>query len=331
MKFTQLTKSLQEAISPVYLIEGDEAYFRDAAVKAITDKLNITQPLINNVRYEGESLKGDRLVSFRDELYTLPFFDEKRLVRVYGFYPTEREWESVMARYGENPAPATVLLIVNEGKKANTAELKKKKGVTYVDCNREDEETLSRWLFSLMRKRGLNPDSDACVLMVRFCARDASRMKAETEKLVLLLGEGARVSAKHIEEHVNKDAEYKVYEMTQAASRGNSNLFQEIMDDLMKKGFDEYSILASLTSHFETLTAIGRMKGSDEEVGRALSQNAYAVKKNREIVRRLGAERVKALYGSLYELGAGAKSGKYQKQGALFLAVAKIFFGESLK
>lgn len=331
MKFTQLNKSLQENVAPVYLIEGEEAYFRDAAVKAITDKLNITQPLLNNVRYEGESLKGDKLLAFRDELYTLPMFDDKRLVRVYGFFPTEREWEAAMARYLESPSPTTVLLIVNEGKKANTAEIKKKKGVTVVDCAREEEETLSRWLFSLMKRSGLNPDSDACSLMVRYCARDAARMKAETEKLLLLLGEGARVSAKHIDEYINKDAEYKIYEMTQAASRGNAQKFQEIMDDLMKKGFDEYAILSSLTSHFETLTNVSRLSGSDEEIAKVLMANAYAVKKNREIVRRLGKERVQELYEALYSLGAGAKSGSYQKQGALVLGVAKIFFGGALK
>ena len=331
MKFTQLNKSLQDGVAPAYLIEGEEAYFRDAAVNAITDKLNITQPLLNNVRYEGESLKGDRLLAFRDELYTLPFFDEKRLVRVYGFFPTEREWESAMARYLESPSPSTVLLIVNEGKKANTADLKKKKGLTFVDCAREEEETLSRWLFSLMRKSELKPDADACTLMVRYCARDAARMKAETEKLVLLLGQGARVSAAHIEEYVNKDAEYKVYEMTQAASRGNFAKFQEIMDDLMKKGFDEFAVLSSLTAHFETLTNVSNLSGSDEEIAKVLSQNAYAVKKNREIVRRLGKERVKALYEELYSLGAGAKSGMYQKQGALSLGIAKIFFGGALK
>ena len=331
MKFTQLNKSLQQGISPVYLIEGEEVYFRDAATRAITAALNITQPLINNVRYEGETLKGDRLSSFRDELYTLPLFDEKRLVRVYGFYPTEREWESVLMPYVENPAPATVLLIVNDGKKANTAELKKKKGITFVDCAREDEETLSRWLFSLLRRNELKADADACTLMVRYCARDASRMKAETEKLVMLLGEGGKVTSRDVEEYVNKDAEYKIYEMTQAASRGNLAKFQEIMDELMKKGFDEYAVLSALTSHFETLRAVASMKGNDEEIGKTLSQNPYAVKKNREIVKRLSAKRVQELYTSLYELGAGAKSGKYQKQGALFLAVAKIFFGEALK
>ena len=312
----------------MYLIEGEEAYFRDAAVKAISDALHITQPLLNNVRYEGESLKGDRVASFRDELYTLPLFDEKRLVRVYGFYPSEREWAAIEG-YLQNPAPSTVLLIVNEGKKG--VDLKKKKGLTFVDCAREEEETLTRWLFTLMRRNNLNADAEACTLMVRYCARDCSRMKAETEKLVLLLGEGSKVTARHIEEYVNKDAEYKIYEMTQAASRGNTAKFYEIMDELMKKGFDEYAVLSSLTSHFETLTAVGNLSGSDEEVGRILSQNAYAVKKNRELVRRLGRERVKELYEGLYELGAGAKSGKYQKQGALFLAIAKIFFCGALK
>lgn len=326
MKFTQLAKSLKETVAPVYLIEGEEAYFRDAAVKAVLQAANITQPLLNNVRYEGETLKGDKLYAFRDELYTLPFFDEKRVVRVYGFHPSEKEWENALASYLEKPCASTVLLIVNEGKKANAAELKKKKGLVYVDCSREDEETLSRWLFALMKRAGLAPDADACALAVRYCARDAARMKAETEKLSALLGEGARVTREHIEEYVAKDAEYKIYEMTQAASRGNAQKFQEIMGDLMKKGFDEYAVLSSLTSHFETLTAVSGLKGSDEEIAKTLSQNAYSVKKNREAARRLGRDRVLEIYEALYVLGAGAKTGKYSKQGALFSAVAKIFF-----
>ena len=73
------------------------------------------------------------------------------------------------------------------------------------------------------------------------------------------------------------------------------------------------------------------MKGSDEEIAKALSQNAYAVKKNREAAKRLGKERVRTLYEELYALASGAKGGKYSKQGALFSAVAKIFFGGAEK
>lgn len=329
MKFVELNKKLQEGIEPVYLIEGEETYFREHAVKSIQTACGISQPMLNDVREEGENLKGDRLVSFKASLYSLPFLDERRLVRVYDFYPSEREWESVLGTYAENPCPSTVLLIVNSGKKANSAELKKKKGVTLVDCSRSDEETLTRWLYSLLRREGLNADADAAGLMVHYCASDAARMKKEAEKLKLLLGEGGKVTRETIEEHIERDAEYKIYELTQAASRGNFTAFSEILYDLMNKGYDENAALASLTAHFKTLTEVVNMRGSDAEIGKVLGIKPYAVQKNRELAQRLGKERTEELYRGLYTLSCGMRSGLYNKQNALFAAIAKIFFHES--
>lgn len=323
MKFVQLKKSLQEKIDPVYLIEGEEDYFREHAVRSIREACALSQPLLNDVRTEGETLKGEKLVSFRDDLYSLPFFDQKRLVRVYEFYPTEREAD-LLKGYFESPCATTVLLIVNSGKKST--DLKKRKGVTVVDCSRSDEETLSRWLFALLRREGLLPEADAADLMVKFCAQDAARMKTEAEKLRLLLGEGGRVTRTVVEEHIAKDAEYKIYELTQAASRGNFTLFSEIMFDLMQKGYDENAILAALTSHFKTLTEISALSGSNEEVGAKLGMKAYPVQKNRELIGRLGKEKVKNYYLRLYELGCGMRGGFYQKTGALQAGIAKIFF-----
>lgn len=327
MKFVQLSKSLEEGLASVYLIEGEETYFRDHAVAALRSACNLTQPVLNDVREEGENLKGDKLVSFTDSLYSLPFFDERRLVRVYDFCPTEREWESVLQRYVEKPCPSTVLVIVNSGKKPNTAELKKKKGVTHVDCSRADEETLTKWLFSLMRREGLSADADACGMMVSFCAQDAARMKKETEKLKLLLGEGGRVTRETVEEHIERDAEYKIYELTQAASRGNFTAFSEILNDLMKKGYDENAALASLSAHFKTLTEISNLTGTDAEVGEALGLKAYAVKKDRELVSRLGRARTQELYRGLYRLGCDLRSGLLTKSGALYAGISEIFFG----
>ncbi len=325
MKFIQFSKALKEKIEPVYLIDGDDAYFRDSAVETVRAALNLTQPLLNDFRYEGEALKGDRLAAFRDELYTLPFFDEKRLVRVYGFYPSEKEFSGVLQPYLEKPCESTVLLIVNEGKRANAADLKKKKLIV-VDCNRETEETLSRWLFALMRRAGLSADADVCDLMVRYCASDAARLKSETEKLKSLLGEGGRVTRQTVDAEIAKDTEYRIYELTQAASARNFSSFTEILNELTRKGMDEYAVLSSLTAHFKTLTEVSRFRGSDEAAQRTLNLKAYPLKKNREICARLGKERVKEYYLCLYALGAGARSGKYSKTGALSQAIAKIFF-----
>ncbi len=327
MKFVQLAKSIKEGLEAVYLVEGEETYFRDHAVNSIRAACALTQPALNDVRIEGETLKGDKLSSFRDDLYALPFFDERRLVRVYGFYPTEREWETVMKAYCEKPCPSTTLVLVNAGKKAGAADLKRKKGVCYVDCSREDEETLARWLFGVMRRAGLQADADAAALMVRYCACNAARMKKETEKLALLIGEGGRVTRAVVEENVAKDVEYKIYELTQAASRRNGTAFWEILSDLTQKGYDENAVLAALTSHFRTLGEISRMEGTDAEVGEALGIKPYAVKKNRELISLLGGARVRALYMQLFGLSCGARNGSYGKANALSCAIGKIFFG----
>lgn len=327
MKFVQLENSLRQGLAPVYLIAGEETYFRDHAVAKIRAACGIANPALNDVRVEGETLKGDRLLSFRDELRFLPFLDGKRLVRVYEFYPTEREWEKILRPYAEHPCDSTVLLIVNSGKRGNACDLTRKKEIVYVDCGREDEETLTRWLYALMKREGLQPDADAAGLMVRYCASDAARMKKETEKLGLLLGEGGRVTRTVVEEHIAEDAEYRIYELTQAASRGNTTAFWEILSDLLRKGYDETAALSALTSHFKTLSEIAGMRGSDEEIGNILGMKPYPVKKNRELAARIGRARAEELYRALYALGSDMRSGLVLKSGALSCAIAEIFFG----
>lgn len=324
MKFVQLAKSLKEGLSPVYLVDGDEAYFRDHAVKAIREACALSLPDLNDVRLEGEAVKGERLSRLLGELKTSPMLDNYRLVRLYEYYPSEREWENGLGRYAASPTETTVLVIVNTMRKG--CDLRKKQ-LVYVDCSRETEEMLARWVYGVARRAELDFDADAAGLFVRYCNSDAARMKLEIEKLSLLLGKGGKVSRSTVEEYVAKDVEYKIYELTQAASRGNRSAFSEILHDLMEKGFDESAALSALVSHYRTLTEIGSMRGTDAEIGSALGIKPYAVQKNRETASRLGKERVREVYLALYGLSAGMRSGLYTKSGALSAAIAKIFFG----
>ena len=326
MKFVQLAKSLKEGLASVYLIEGEEAYFRDHAVAAVRAACGIANPMLNDVRYEGETLKGEALGAFVRALGTLPFLDERRLVRACEFYPSEKEWDVYLKAYCADPCPTTVLLIVNSGKKAGGAQLARKAGVTYVDCSREDEETLSRWLFGVARRQGLRMDADAAQLMVRYCARDAARMHTEVRKLAYVLGENGSITRETVEEYIPKDVEYRSCERTQAASRRNFEQFSQILSDMLEKGSDEHAVLAALLSHLRTVCEIAVSDAPDAELAALLGVKPYAVQKNRETVSRLGRARVQALYRGLYVLSSGAKSGVYTKTGALFAAIAEIFF-----
>lgn len=324
MKYLEFNKKIGEGIFPVYLIEGEESYFRDKAVDSIRSAC-ISEPSLNDDRVEGENLKGEKLTAFRDSLYTLPFLSEKRMVRVYEFYPTERE-AAILLPYFEKPCPSTVLLIVNSKKKGG-ADLKRKKGVTYVDCARESEEIVGKWLYGTLRRANVSADMDAVQKMVRYCGSDCARMYREIEKLKLLLGEGGRLTSEAVEEYVNKDIDYKIYEMTAAAARKNYSVFTEIAQELMGKGYDELALLAFLTGYYKTLCDVGECRGSDAEIAEKLDMKPYAVQKNREQLTRTGLARARELYTKLYLLSSGAKSGEYQKDGALFVAIAELFFG----
>lgn len=319
MKFTELNKTLKTSLDPVYLLEGEEAYFSDHAKEQILCACKIAYPALNLVSYEGEAFLKDPTLF--DRLYTLPMFDEKRAVVLSEYYPSEKEFEAHLKPYLDAPSPSCVLLIVN--KKKGAFDLKRR-GATYVDCSRADEETLSRWLFRLFEKLSLKAEPEACELVVRYCAQNAARIRLEAEKLKLLLKEGELVDRTIVEEHIEKDAEYKIYELTQAASRGNFAQFSSILFDLLEKGSDELSLLSALTAHFKTLCYLSRLKCGDEEAAKLLSMKPYAVKKNREILR--GGKNFEPLFQKLYALGCLSREGKVQKRGALLCAIDEIFF-----
>lgn len=328
MKFIDFSKSLEAGIAPIYYLEGEEAYFRDQVVSKLRSAC-VTQPELNDIRLDGDALKGDKFVSFCDNLYVLPFLSERRLVRVYEFYPSERDFEKYLKRYFQAPSPSTLLVIVNSKKKTGAADLRKAENVTFVDCSKEKEEVLCRWLYGTAKRRGLLADQDAVQRMVRYCNYDCARMAREVEKLWFLLGEGGRLTSELVDEHITKDVEYKVYELTQAASRKSYSVFTEIMTDLLKKDYDENAVLAALTVHYRTLYEVTEIKGSDDEVAKILGIKPYAVQKNRDIASRMGRATIKEYYASLYRLSADMRCGLITKESALDAAVAKIFFGNA--
>ena len=78
--------------------------------------------------------------------------------------------------------------------------------------------------------------------------------------------------------------------------------------------------------HYNRICDAGQSDAPDAELAALLGVKPYAVQKNRETVSRLGRARVQALYRGSYALSSGAKSGVYTKTGALFAAIAEIFF-----
>ncbi len=150
MKYTELKESISRGANSVYLLEGDDAYFRMKGEEQIKTAF-LTMPELNYTSFDGETLKGSGLSALISALKNYPFMAEKRVIRVSEFYPTESEYENYLKPLFEDFPPSSILIIVNSGAKKGV-DLKRKHAVTYVDCGRADVDTVARWAYITLRR-----------------------------------------------------------------------------------------------------------------------------------------------------------------------------------
>jgi len=321
LKYTLLKKSLAEKVEPIYLLQGEEAYFRDKGTEMFMGL--ITEPSLNYSAFDGAFIKNNPK-DFISAVYAFPFMSEKRLIKVSDFTPTEKEFERVEEVF-INPCPSTILLIVNSSA-GKGADLKKKPNVTYVDCSKADEEDVVKWIYITLKRAGIYADSALCRTIGEYCVMNMARVAAECEKLILYAGDKGKLTLADVDEVVYKDSDYKIYELTGAVARGNYSAFCTIAAELMQKGFDPLSIISSLTYYYKNLYDSLCLTCSDAEAAKKLGAKEYAVKKNRQTARAMGKEKIKRYIDLFYSAAADIKSGKMSPDSAFKLITAKIFF-----
>lgn len=324
MKYTELKNGIAAGTKNVYLLEGDDAYFRAHGEEILKDAF-LTVPELNYAAFDGDNLKGSKLVSLVSAVQSFPFMAEKRVIKIAEFYPTEAEYDSYLKKTFENFPETCLLIIVNSGVKKGTVDFKRKKYVAYVDCNKADEETVVKWIYVTFKRANIKCDVGTCTLIARYCISDMARVSVEVEKLISY-AENGEITQADVNSIVYKDAEYRIYEMANAISRNAYSLFLEISSDLLKKGTDEIALLNSLFGYFKNLLTLISSNKSDKEIASLLGLKEYAVKKNREQAMMFGERKIQFYVTSLYSKLSQIKCGEITAESAWRVAVAEIFF-----
>ncbi len=325
MKYTELKNDIKEGARNVYLLEGDDAYFRMNGEKMIKSAF-LQMPELNYTALDGETLKGVGLTALTSALESFPFMSEKRIVKVSEFHPSDTEYENYLKKTFENFPSTAILIIVNSESKKGV-DLKRKHCITYVDCNRADEETVAKWIYLTFKKANIIASVDICTSISRYCLCNMSRVALEVEKIIdyKVSGELTREEA---EELVFKDSDYRLYEMTNAVSRRDYDKFCRIQTELCRKAGDESYILAGMFSYFRNLLTVLESDCGDQELAKLLKIKEYGVKKNREQARAIGEAALKKYVSFVYNALSEIKSGLISPRGALQKVNNAIFFGQ---
>lgn len=323
MKFTELKNDVKEGARNIYLLEGDDAYFRMSGEEIIKSAF-MQMPELNFTAFDGDTLKGAAIANLISALQSVPFMSERRIVKVTGFYPSESEYETYLKKTFENFPDTSIFLIVNPETKKGV-DLKRKQCVTYVDCGRADEETVAKWAYLTFKRAGIYASVDSCTAIARYCLCNMSRVALEVEKLIDYKREGELTRAE-VDELVYKDTDYRIYEMTNAVSRRDFDTFVQIESELCRKEGDETSLLSGLFSYFKNLLTVLTSGESDAELSKLLKMKEYGVKKSREQARAIGEERLKKYVQATYAAVSGIKGGLTLPKNALQSVNNSLFF-----
>lgn len=324
MEYTQLKEDIKQGARGVYLLEGNDAYFRMHAEEQIKSAF-LQLPELNFAAYDGADIKGGAYAAFIAAINSFPFMAEKRIIKVSEFYPTEGDFAKYLKPLLDDFPDSTILIIVNSQTKKGV-DLKRRKGITYVNCNKVDEETVARWAYITMKRAGVAASAEACGALAAYCLSDMARVSKETEKLTEWAGNGGKVSLADVDALVYKDADYRLYELTNCISRRDYASFIAISDDLLSKGFDRNALISSLATYFKNLLYIISSGLTDAQAAAELKMAEYGVKKSREQARAIGAQRLSGLFSSMYALASALKSGEMSPECAFESAVSRVFF-----
>lgn len=323
IRFENLKQSLKETVFPVYLVEGEDAFFRSRSVELIK-KAVLSEPDLNLSRFDGAQIKADVGQLIMD-LRSFPFMSEYRVVEVVDWQPTVADIKGEIKDYLSAPNDKAVLIVVNKAKCEN---LKKFDGVCVVDCSKADLDVITKYIRYKATAAKLIVSNSVCRKIAEYCLYDMSKIDKETDKLIDYLLGSSEITDDAVEKMVTKDVDYKIYQLTGFIAAKNYDKAYDILKDVTTPS-DKQQIFVSLYYHLRRMFYASVYRGSDKELAAYLGDKEYPVKVAREQSAHFSAKRLKNIVEHLSALDGDFKSGRISVDSAYDLALFDVLSGET--
>lgn len=317
MKYSEFKSGLENGQEfAVYLLEGEDVFFRERALTLIKSKF-LQNPELNLVSFNGDVNVSDLVAS----LEGYPFMSKKRVTVVKEFYPKQEFFKGGLKGYLEAPLETGILVVVNE---KPSEPLKKFPSVAVVDCGKADIGLIVRWIKAECSRFNVKVSGETASVIAEYCSLDMTRIEGETKKLVAFVGDGGEITASDVDLMVARDTEYKIYEMTDCIGKRKFEKALSILFDMLGKGEPPARIITSLYNYFRRLLHVAISNGTNAEVASLLGIKEFAVKKAKEQANMFKKRSLKNAVDYLTDVDYKVKSGQINVDEGMWLSLFKI-------
>ena len=317
MKFNEFKSGLEDGkCFSVYLLEGEDAFFRERALTLLKNKF-VQEPELNYVAF-GEDVDLDNLLSSLDGF---PFMSQKRLTAVREFYPKQDFFKKGLKGYLENPSDSSIFVILNE---KPCEALKKFDTVCVVDCSKADAAIIVRWIKAECNKNGVAIEAETAKELCDYCLSDMTRIELEVNKLCAYARDAGVINKSDLDELVSRDYEYKIYQMTDYIATKKFDFALSIIKDMLGKGEAAQVILVSVYNYFRRLLHAAISGLTEAELAKAFGIKEFAAKKIKQQAGAFKKRSLKQAVDALTDADYKIKSGQADADERMWLTVFKI-------
>ena len=301
-----------------YILEGDDAYLRNAVIKAARSHLPGGLEQFNWATLDGTKDVGINAVT---ELMITPAMSDIRIVYIKEVKEKQTkeslEW---LKKYLDDPSDSSVLIINDEHGMLTSL----KKNVVRVDCGSLTGADSIEFVKKRSQELGGAINHAGAKLLGEYCQYDMMRIDAELRKLIEFK-EGGIINDTDVAEFVHADIDFEIYEIANAVGDKNLKKALVVIGNLMQGGFKASDVLSQLSRAFRRMLYIKLSTLPDEELARILEIKPFAVKKTRSRADKFSPVKLKKIYDNINEMEFKFKSGVMTDNSALDDALINIF------
>lgn len=307
----------------MYLLYGTEAYLKKQYKDKLKNAMAAPNDNMNFTAFEGKNINPKEIIDLAE---TLPFFADRRVILIEnsGFFKNTCE---DLAEYLAQIAPSAYFIFAEEevDKRSKMFKAAKKVGAV-VEFSAQNEELLTRWVLSRIKKEGKNITGNVMQLLLSKTGTDMGNIDREVEKLLCYTLDRDVITAEDVEAVITEQVTNKIFEMVNAIAEHNQRKALDMYYDLLTLKEPPMRILFLITRQFQILFNIRDMvrKGFDQQT---MAKNAgvppFAVRRNVTQAKGFTMKQLEQALTDGVDLEEAVKTGRMNDQMAVELFIIK--------
>jgi DNA polymerase-3 subunit delta len=297
-------------LKPVYLLTGTDRPKIRVALQRLRERIG--EEATEHLHTSDAS--GEDVVAACNAMGL--FGGEARLVIVDGVESWKAADVKELVAYLEAPAPSTVLALVADGVKKDSALAKAVAKVGQVLAYDVAKKQLPEWIGEQFARLGASADRDACRALVEAVGDDVGDLASEIQKLATWAN-GEQVTRANVEELAVGRAETPIFAVTDAWGRRDVAATLRATESLLDRSHRPRSgelirVVASMVGHVGRVRKVSRL--ADEgvrpsEMAGRLKIHPFVAEKSAKQAANFSPDELAQATVRLAELDAGAKGG----------------------